>query len=162
MVRAIRTRARCPQSSLLGHPADRACVFDVHSCRVKDLRQARGERLGALQRKFPSIGIALLYLLAAAELTAFPLLGAGTAGISELPELAPTISILELQSLIFASVSACLVLVLRIIQELWETSGGVFNVDAVLQEMVLGLEEELELRVAGAVRGFMEPPERLT
>lgn len=46
---------------------------------VKNLRQARGYRLGAMQRKFPLLGIALLYLLAAVELLAFPLLGAGTA-----------------------------------------------------------------------------------
>ena len=114
---------------------------------VKDLRQARGERLGAFQRKFPELGITLLYLLAAIELCSFPLLGAGTAGISEPSELV-TVSILDLQSLLFASVSGCLVLVLRIIEELWETSGGVFNVDDVLRTMVLGLEEELEMRSA--------------
>ena len=39
--------------------------------------QARGHRLGAMQRKFPSLGIALLYVLAVVELLAFPLLGAG-------------------------------------------------------------------------------------
>lgn len=32
-----------------------------------------------MQRKFPFLGIGLLYLLAAVELLAFPLLGAGTA-----------------------------------------------------------------------------------
>ena len=47
---------------------------------VRDLRQARGQRLGALQRKFPVLGLSLLYVLAALELFAFPLLGAGTAG----------------------------------------------------------------------------------
>jgi hypothetical protein len=31
-------------------------------------------------------------------------------------------------------------------QELWQLSGGVFNVDDVLQTMVLGLEEDLEER----------------
>ena len=115
---------------------------------VRDLRQARGVRLGSFQRKFPALGITLLYALAAVELFAFPLLGAGTADISELPEF-ETVSILELQSLLFAAVTGCLVLVLRIIQELWQSSGGVFNVDDVLQQMVFGLEEELELRVAG-------------
>jgi len=114
---------------------------------VKDLRQARGARLGALQRKFPVLGLSLLYLLAALELFAFPLLGAGTASTSELVEL-PTVSILELQSLLFASLCGCLLLVLRIIQELWQSSGGVFNVDDVLQQMVLGLEEELDERAS--------------
>ena len=35
---------------------------------VRDLRRARGARLGALQRKFPVLGILLLYFLAALEL----------------------------------------------------------------------------------------------
>jgi hypothetical protein len=42
--------------------------------------QARGYRLGAMQRKFPALGVYLLYLLAFVELLAFPLLGAGSAG----------------------------------------------------------------------------------
>lgn len=112
---------------------------------VKDLRQARGRRLGAFQRKFPVLGLSLLYVLAALELFAFPLLGAGTAGTTEIADF-PTVSILELQSILFASLCGCLLLVLRIIQELWQSSGGVFNVDDVLQQMVLGLEEELDER----------------
>ena len=64
---------------------------------VRDLRRARGARLGALQRKFPVLGILLLYFLAALELLSFPLLAAGTARLSEPPEL-NTVSILELQS----------------------------------------------------------------
>uniref|UniRef100_A0A7S3S7L4 Uncharacterized protein n=1 Tax=Emiliania huxleyi TaxID=2903 RepID=A0A7S3S7L4_EMIHU len=104
---------------------------------VKNLRQARGYRLGAMQRKFPALGIGLLYLLAMIELLAFPLLGAGSAGSA---------SILTLQSILFAFLCGAHVLVLRIIQELWQASGGVFNVDEVLQQMVFGLEEELELR----------------
>ncbi len=104
---------------------------------VKNLRQARGYRLGAMQRKFPFLGIALLYLLAAVELVAFPLLGAGTATSG---------GILSLQSFLFGCLCGAHMLVLRIIQELWQASGGVFNVDEVLQQMVFGLEEELELR----------------
>ena len=104
---------------------------------VKNLRQARGSRLGAMQRKFPFLGIALLYLLASVELLAFPLLGAGTATIT---------GVLSLQSFLFACLCGAHMLVLRIIQELWQSSGGVFNVDEVLQQMVFGLEEELEMR----------------
>mmetsp|Transcript_16987 Transcript_16987/g.51390 ORF Transcript_16987/g.51390 Transcript_16987/m.51390 type:complete len:334 (+) Transcript_16987:14-1015(+) len=52
---------------------------------VKNLRQARGYRLGAMQRKFPALGIYLLYLLAFVELLAFPLLGAGSAGTALTP-----------------------------------------------------------------------------
>ena len=94
---------------------------------------------------------------AAAELTAFPLLGAGTARISETPELA-TVSILELQSLLFASVCGCVVLVLRIIQELWQPTGGVFNVDDVLQQMIFGLELELDDRLGEVRRMSAAPP----
>jgi len=112
---------------------------------VRDLRRARGARLGALQRKFPVLGILLLYFLAALELLSFPLLAAGTARLSEPPEL-NTVSILELQSVLFGSLCACVVLVLRIIQELWQPTGGVFNVDDVVQDMSFGLGEELRLR----------------
>ena len=104
---------------------------------VKNLRQARGYRLGAMQRKFPSLGIGLLYVLAAVELFAFPLLGAGTASSA---------GILSLQSILFGFLCGAHILVLRIIQELWQPSGGVFNVDEVLDEMVSGLEEELRMR----------------
>lgn len=75
---------------------------------VKNLRQARGYRLGAMQRKFPLLGIGLLYLLAAVELLAFPLLGAGTASIS---------GVLNLQSFLFACLCGAHMLVLRIIQD---------------------------------------------
>ena len=116
---------------------------------VKELHQARGIRLGAFQSKFPRVGITLLYLLAILELGSFPLLGAGTANLSELPD-APSVSILELQAFVFACLCGSLVLVLRIIEELWQTRrGGLFNVDDVLQEISLGLEEELDLRIRG-------------
>ena len=55
--------------------------------------------------------------------------------------------ILALQSLLFASLAGAHILVLRIIQELWQSAGGVFNVDEVLQQMVFGLEEELAMRM---------------
>ena len=54
--------------------------------------------------------------------------------------------ILALQSLLFASLAGAHILVLRIIQELWRTSGGAFNVDDVLQTMVRGLADELDGR----------------
>ena len=46
---------------------------------VKWLRQARGARLGAMQRKLPPLHFALLFLLGALEIVAFPLLSAGAA-----------------------------------------------------------------------------------
>jgi hypothetical protein len=113
---------------------------------VKSLRQARGHRLGACQRKFPSLGIALLYVLAILELVAFPLLGAGTATVSN--------RVLNLQSSLFGLLCGALVMVLRVIQELRLSSGGVFTVDLVLRQMVSGLEAELEQR-RRATGGFM-------
>lgn len=111
---------------------------------VRDLRQARGYRLGAMQRKFPRLGIVLLYILAILELAAFPLLGAGTAvGAPE--------SIFNVQGALFGGLCGATTLVLRIIQELWRTSGGAFNVDVVLTKMVRGLSEELDARVGDAL-----------
>ena len=109
---------------------------------VRDLRQARGYRLGAMQRKFPRLGIVLLYILALLELAAFPLLGAGTAvGAPQ--------SIFNVQGALFGGLCGATTLVLRIIQELWRTSGGAFNVDVVLTQMVRGLVEELDARATG-------------
>tara|TARA_B110001452_G_scaffold201528_1_gene171611 strand:- start:1970 stop:2911 length:942 start_codon:yes stop_codon:yes gene_type:complete len=120
---------------------------------LRGLRQARAYRLGAMQRKFPALGIALLYLLAGLELLAFPLLGAGfSEGSGE--------GILALQSLLFASLAGAHVLVLRIVQELWQSNGGVFNVDEVLQQMVFGLEEELQLRVEQNQLGAAQAADR--
>ena len=148
---------------------------------VRDLRQARGRRLGAMQRKFPRLGIFLLYLLALLELAAFPLLGAGgSADVlrsvltsssghrvdgETLPEnliyappatpgfyaqagttLAAPSTILLVQGALFGGLCGATTLVLRIIQELWRTSGGAFNVDDVLQTMVRGLADELDGR----------------
>ena len=84
----------------------------------------------------------LLYLLATLELLAFPLLGAGFSDSYVEGE-----GILALQSLLFASLAGAHILVLRIIQELWLSAGGVFNVDEVLQQMAFGLEEELAARM---------------
>ena len=116
---------------------------------VKNLRQARGHRLGACQRKFPRLGIWLLYILATLELAAFPLLGAGTmAGLSV--KMDPS-RVFGLQSLLFSGLTGATVLVLRIIEELWQSSGGTFNVDETLSKMVVGLEAELDERAkAGA------------
>merc|ERR1719428_1397427 len=41
---------------------------------VRTLRQARSRRLGAIQRKFPALGIYLLYTIAACLLLTFPIL----------------------------------------------------------------------------------------
>ena len=95
-----------------------------------------------------------------------------------MPGTATFSGIISLQSFLFACLCGAHVLVLRIIQvalcarfrprapvltqpvfhmlrqELWQSSGGVFNVDEVLQQMVFGLEEELELRAAQAASSW--------
>ena len=81
------------------------------------------------------------------ELLAFPLLGAGS--FDAAGSVAAVSQTINLQSFLFAALCGAHMLVLRIIQELWQSSGGVFNVDEVLQQLSLGLEEELQLRMRG-------------
>lgn len=107
---------------------------------VRDLRQARGQRLGAMQRKLPSIHFALLYVLGFLELLAFPLLGAGTASMSR------ENAILNIQGIFFGAMCGAIVMTLQVCYELWKPFGGAYTVDVVLSKMVRGLEEELRIR----------------
>lgn len=109
---------------------------------VKSLREARARRLGALQRKLPSIHMLLLWVLAAIELVSFPLLGAGTQTIGGY-------NLLTVEGVLFGVMTGGIVLTLRVVGELWRPAGGAYNVDSVLSVMVSGLEEELKARMAG-------------
>mmetsp|Transcript_60015 Transcript_60015/g.67142 ORF Transcript_60015/g.67142 Transcript_60015/m.67142 type:complete len:441 (-) Transcript_60015:205-1527(-) len=109
---------------------------------VKSLRQARARRLGALQRKLPSIHMILLWTLAAMELISFPLLGAGTQTLGGY-------HVLTIEGVLFGVMTTGIVLTLRVVGELWRQSGGAYNVDSVLQVMVRGLEKELFARTNG-------------
>lgn len=109
---------------------------------VKSLREARARRLGALQRKLPSIHMALLWILAAIELVSFPLLGAGTQTIGGY-------NLLTVEGFLFGVMTSGIVLTLRVVGELWRPAGGAYNVDNVLAVMVSGLENELQSRLAG-------------
>ncbi len=113
-------------------------VYDT----VRSLRQARARRLGALQRKLPSIHLVMLWTLAALELVSFPLLGAGTQTIGGY-------NVLTIEGMLFAVMTAGIVLTLRVVKELWRPTGGAYNVDGVLRVMVRGLEKELEARQKG-------------
>eukprot|EP00613_Pedinella_sp_CCMP2098_P007157 CAMPEP_0171600602 /NCGR_PEP_ID=MMETSP0990-20121206/4426_1 /TAXON_ID=483369 /ORGANISM="non described non described, Strain CCMP2098" /LENGTH=380 /DNA_ID=CAMNT_0012162601 /DNA_START=76 /DNA_END=1218 /DNA_ORIENTATION=- len=113
-------------------------VYDT----VRSLRQARGQRLGATQRKLPAIHFYLLYFLAAIELLSFPLLGAGTASLF-------TESILTVQAVLFGFMAGAITMSISVIRELWNPIGGAYNVDGVLQTMVRGLEQETNSRLAG-------------
>lgn len=107
---------------------------------VRDLRQARGQRLGAMQRKLPLIHFVLLYVLGFLELFAFPLLGAGTVSV------ATDDKILTIQAIFFGSMCGAIVMTLQVIYELWKPFGGAYTVDTALETMVQGLEEELRVR----------------
>jgi len=109
---------------------------------VRSLRQARARRLGALQRKLPTIHMIMLWILAGLELVSFPLLGAGTQTIGGY-------NILTIEGLLFGFMTGGIVLTLRVVSELWRPAGGAYNVDNVLKVMVRGLEKELEARTNG-------------
>lgn len=109
---------------------------------IRSLRQARARRLGALQRKLPSIHMIMLWILAFLELVSFPLLGAGTQTIGGY-------NILTIEGLLFGVMTGGIVLTLRVVSELWRPAGGAYNVDGVLKVMVRGLERELEARQKG-------------
>lgn len=109
---------------------------------VRSLRQARAHRLGALQRKLPTVHMVLLWILAAIELVSFPLLGAGTQTLGGY-------KILTIEGCLFGVMTMGIVLTLRVVGELWRPAGGAYNVDNVLKVMVRGLEQELEARMQG-------------
>jgi len=102
---------------------------------VRSLRQLRGARLGALQRKLPPVQIGLLYVLGSLNLVTFLLLA--TRGDGRL-----------IRSL-FALLAGALMMTMRVIHELWTPIGGAYNVDAVLAIMVGGMEDELKQRLQG-------------
>jgi len=111
---------------------------------VRSLRQARANRLGALQQKLPQVHMLLLWILAIIELMSFPLLGAGTQTIGGY-------NILTVEGCLFGVMTFGIILTLRVVGELWRPAGGAYNVDGVLGVMVRGLENELNARMAGKV-----------
>ncbi len=119
---------------------------------VRSLRQARASRLGALQRKLPEIQMVLLWTLAAIVLFTFPLLGAGVQTIGGL-------GILDVQSWYLGFIVLGICITMGVVNELRQPSiTGAYNARSVLNVMVAGLEEELDLRLKGDIRG---PPTAL-
>ena len=108
---------------------------------VRWLRKARGERLGAMQRKLPPLHFALLVLLGLLEVCAFPLLSAGAA---------TTVGAgaLRVEAAMFALMTAALTLTLGVVVQLWRPRGSAYSVDAALAVMVEGLEGEIAARRA--------------
>jgi hypothetical protein len=117
---------------------------------VRSLRQARAARLGALQRKLPQLHMFLLWTLAGIVLFTFPLLGAGVQTIGGL-------GILQVQSWYLSFIVFGISLIMGVINELRRPGQvGAYNARTVLDLMVAGLEEELDLRLRGVISG---PPD---
>jgi hypothetical protein len=87
----------------------------------------------------------LLWSLAAVVLSTFPLLGAGVQTLGGM-------GILNVQSIYLTFIVFGISLTMGVINELRKPAGGVYNVDAVLNVMVGGLEEELDGRLNGKYR----------
>eukprot|EP00448_Togula_jolla_P020646 CAMPEP_0170581658 /NCGR_PEP_ID=MMETSP0224-20130122/7159_1 /TAXON_ID=285029 /ORGANISM="Togula jolla, Strain CCCM 725" /LENGTH=418 /DNA_ID=CAMNT_0010904813 /DNA_START=1 /DNA_END=1257 /DNA_ORIENTATION=+ len=105
---------------------------------VRTLRQKRGDRLGARQRKLPPVQIALLYVLGMLNLLTFLLFGTCAEGAER-----------HLCRVLFALLAGAMMMTMRVIHELWNPAGGAYNVDGVLAVMVRGLEDELQQRLQG-------------
>ncbi|KAL3943226.1 MAG: hypothetical protein SGBAC_002716 [Bacillariaceae sp.] len=122
---------------------------------VRSLRQARASRLGALQRKLPQIHMFLLWSLVAIVLFTFPLLGAGVQTIGGM-------GILDVQAWYLGFIVFGIGLVMGVVDELRQPAlVGAYNARSVLNVMVAGLQEELDLRLTGdfllTPDGFLEP-----
>lgn len=120
---------------------------------VRSLRQARSSRLGALQRKLPTLQVFLLWTLAAIVLFTFPLLGAGSQTIGGL-------GILQVQSWYLGFLVLGISVSMGVIEELRRPGQvGAYNAQVVLNLMVRGLEEELEQRLDGTIKMISLGPE---
>jgi hypothetical protein len=119
---------------------------------VRALRQARARRLGALQRKLPQIHMILLWTLATIVLFTFPLLGAGVQTIGGM-------GILNVQAWYLGFLVFGISLTMGVVNELRRPGEtGAYNARSVLNIMVAGLKEELDLRATGVITG---PPESM-
>eukprot|EP00929_Paragymnodinium_shiwhaense_P046646 TRINITY_DN23741_c0_g2_i1.p1 TRINITY_DN23741_c0_g2~~TRINITY_DN23741_c0_g2_i1.p1 ORF type:complete len:825 (+),score=187.02 TRINITY_DN23741_c0_g2_i1:57-2477(+) len=118
---------------------------------VQSLRKARGARLGALQRKLPEAVFTLLQVLGVLELSVFPVVAAGCdaldLGASFLPG-----HIIFFQALVFGLMTSAVTVTLVALSDLWSPSGDAYNVATVHEEMVSGLDQELELRLTAQMK----------
>lgn len=109
---------------------------------VKELRQARARRLGALQRKMPEVNMYLLYVLGFTVWISFPIVAAGseTVGGDALLQ----VFRIQLSIGVFAMVG-----LLGIVNELKRPEiASAYNIDySVLGKLMAGIEEDLERRI---------------
>mmetsp|Transcript_21395 Transcript_21395/g.43993 ORF Transcript_21395/g.43993 Transcript_21395/m.43993 type:complete len:393 (-) Transcript_21395:1568-2746(-) len=117
---------------------------------IRSLRHARAARLGALQRKVPSVHMGLLWILAGIMLITFPLLGASTV-------VDGAYNIITVEGYLFGMTSFAITLTKMLMRELLRPAGGAYNVDAVLGVMVKGLERELDERLRGGHKNNNAP-----
>lgn len=116
---------------------------------VRSLRQARSRRLGAMQRKVPTIHILMMWIIGVTLILTFPtLIGVGGTSWATLPSTG--FNIWTIEGILFGVATFLLVLAKMVLLELWRTKGGAYNVDSVLQVMVRGLECELDERMSEA------------
>ena len=109
---------------------------------VKELRQARAKRLGALQRKMPEVNMYLLYVLGFTVWISFPVVTAGaqTVGGEALVEVFQK----QLSLGVFAMAG-----LLGIINELKRPEiAGAYNIDySLLSTLIDGIDKDLEIRI---------------
>jgi hypothetical protein len=123
---------------LLTSVGEPGCVYQT----VRTLRQARSRRLGALQRKFPALGIFLLYSIAFILLISFIPLGTGLSTVDA--------AVLDPQSWLIALVVFTVSLILLVITDLWRMDEGkLTRTREVVDIMVRGIEGELDDRLSG-------------
>jgi len=118
----------------VGSPGD---VYET----VRSLREARGRRLGALQRKLPAAHFALLAMLGVLVLAIFPLLAAATGAA-----VAPEDGLLRVQAVLFGFMTFAIAITLNVLYAFWMPAGSAYNVDAVLGVMIDGLRAEIDER----------------
>ena len=118
----------------VGSPGD---VYET----VRSLREARGQRLGALQRKLPAAHFGLLAVLGVLVLAIFPLLAAATGAA-----VAPEDGLLRVQAVLFGLMTFAIAVTLAVLYAFWMPAGPAYNVDAVLEVMIDGLRAEIDER----------------
>ena len=91
----------------VGSPGD---VYET----VRSLREARGQRLGALQRKLPAAHFGLLAVLGVLVLAIFPLLAAATGAA-----VAPEDGLLRVQAVLFGLMTFAIAVTLAVLYARW-------------------------------------------
>eukprot|EP00929_Paragymnodinium_shiwhaense_P002425 TRINITY_DN102661_c0_g1_i1.p1 TRINITY_DN102661_c0_g1~~TRINITY_DN102661_c0_g1_i1.p1 ORF type:complete len:455 (-),score=79.13 TRINITY_DN102661_c0_g1_i1:104-1435(-) len=127
-----------------------SCIYDT----VRSLRNIRGQRLGAIQRKMPGVQIALLWLLGIGLIAGFPMV------VADVPHVGASLALRGMFGLLCGAVT----MTLQIVHELWNPTGGAYNVDGVIRAAVHGLLEELKMRRQGKAFSYtsLPPPPNYT